>query len=77
MIKKFNDLFEVNTTDTIGTAVLKGATKGYIQGVLAAGLGLGVLAIGILTISSDSESEETEEELKDELDKEPQDGITI
>lgn len=71
MMKKINNLFEVNNQDTIGTALLKGATKGYIQGALAAGLGLGVLAIGVFVLSSDEESteeEKIEEDLEDTIE---------
>lgn len=69
MMKKFNELFEVNTNDTLGTALMKGATKGYIQGVLAAGLGLGVLAVGVMAISNKEESEETEEDFNEQMKK--------
>ena len=70
MMRKINNLFEVNTNDTLGTAILKGAVKGYAQGVLAAGLGLGVLVIGVMVISNKKESTELEEELTNELDEE-------
>lgn len=70
MIEKFNKLFETNNNDTLGTALLKGATKGYLQGVLAAGLGLGVLAVGVMMISNDEESsEEEEKELNEQMIK--------
>lgn len=69
MIKKINNLFEVNGNDTVGTALLKGATKGYIQGALAAGLGLGVLAVGVMVISNKEESEEMEEDFNEQMKK--------
>lgn len=70
MMKKINNLFEVNSSDTIGTALLKGVTKGYLQGVVAAGVGLGALAVGVMILSNNDESEEVKEEELD-LDGEP------
>lgn len=72
MMKKINNLFEVNNQDTIGTALLKGATKGYIQGALAAGLGLGILAIGVFALSNDEESTEEEEKIEEDLEDTPE-----
>lgn len=66
MIKKFNELFAVTEKDTLGTALVKGVTKGYIQGVVAAGIGLGVVAIGVIAISKDGDSEEVEEEITED-----------
>lgn len=71
MMKKITNLFEVNANDTMGTALLKGVTKGYLQGTLAAGLGLGVLAVGYMIVSNREESdEETEEEFQERVNME-------
>ena len=40
----FKNPFEVTENDTLGSALLKGIAEGYIKGVAAGGLGLGVLA---------------------------------
>jgi len=61
--------FEVNEKDTLGTALLKGAAEGYIKGTLAAGLGLGVLALVGLAVSKMDNSKEDEETLNEELDE--------
>ena len=62
--------FEVNENDSLGTALLKGAAEGYIKGTLAAGLGLGILALGVMAISKKDDSNEEEEKSNDDLDKE-------
>lgn len=71
---KITNLLEVNTNDTLGTAVVKGAVKGYLQGVLATGVAIGALAVGVKILSDMAEvnSDEKIEEEQDieDLDKE-------
>ena len=64
MINKFNELFEVKAHDTLGTAVIKGATKGFIQGTVVSGIGIGIVAISVKLISNRFES--TEEDIIEE-----------
>lgn len=59
------NLLEVNKFDTLGTAFLKKATKGYFKGVLAAGAGLGALAVGYKVLADKAE-ENSEKQLKEE-----------
>lgn len=69
----FKNPLEVNAGDTIGTAILKGVTVGYVKGVLAAGVGLGALAIGIKVLSDkseeNSEPEKEEEDINEQMKK--------
>lgn len=69
LINKINNLLEVTNQDTVGSAFLKSATKGYLQGVVASGIGLGVLVIGYKAISNKKESVEEEESINDEIRK--------
>jgi hypothetical protein len=64
----FNNPLEVNENDTLGTAFVKNATKGYLKGVLAAGLGLSVLAYGVKRASKKKEPEKKEEDINEELE---------
>lgn len=73
---EFKNPLEVNENDTLGTAILKGAVEGYVKGVLAAGAGLAIFAVGVSVLSSkveeDSEpekEEETEEDVNEQLQK--------
>lgn len=73
---EFKNPLEVNENDTLGTAVLKGAVTGYVKGVLAAGAGLGLFALGVTLLSSKAEEdsepekeEEKEEDINEQLEK--------
>lgn len=71
---KINNPFEVKPEDTLGVALIRGVAKGYLQGMVTAGIGLGVLAIGVKTLEKYGvkKPEEIEEEKIDveEMDEE-------
>lgn len=72
MIKKFNELFEVNAQDTLGDAIIKGATKGFIQGAIGSAIGIGVFAIAIKVVENNYGTSDTEEEIEDDLEDTPE-----
>jgi hypothetical protein len=80
-MKKFKNPLAVNENDTIGSAIIKGAAEGYIKGTLVGLVSLGVLTVGLVTISKFAESDEeevkpedNEKELED-LEKELEERI--
>lgn len=64
----FKNPLEVKDEDSLGVSVIKTATSNYIKGTLAAGAGLGVIALIGWTISKKVESEKEED--KEVLDEE-------
>jgi hypothetical protein len=68
---KFKNPLEVNGDDTFGTAFVKKMTDGYVKGALAAGAGLGILAVVVRKISKKSKnSKKKVEKTKDkDVDK--------
>jgi hypothetical protein len=59
----FKNPLAVNENDTLGDAIIKGLTEGYIKGTLAAGAGLGVTALVIKAFSKKGNSKKKEEEI--------------
>jgi hypothetical protein len=56
----FRNPLKVNEGDTLGQAFVKGATSNYLKGTLAAGAGLGVLAIVVNKFSKKKNSSKKE-----------------
>lgn len=69
MINKMTNLFEVKEQDSIGTAVIKGATSGFLKGFAASSIGLVTFVVGIKALEyyvDNSQEEEEEEEIEEQ-----------
>lgn len=65
----FTNPLALKEEDTIGMAVLKGATEGYLKGMVVSGLGLCVLAVigkAVSKKAENSKKKEDEEIIEDE-----------
>lgn len=58
----FTNPLALKENDTLGTAVLKGLTEGYLKGMLASGLGLCALAVVNKAVSKKVKNSKSEEE---------------
>ena len=68
MLNKVKDLVEVKTEDTFATAIVKGAVKGYAEGMATLTIGFGTIVIGTLALSKYIESQKEEEEIEEETE---------
>jgi hypothetical protein len=64
----FKNPFAIKESDTVGDAVIKGMTEGYVKGTIASGIGLGVVVLLIKGISKKGKNSEQKKviELTDE-----------
>lgn len=66
----FKNLLEVNENDTVGDAIIKSMTGGFVKGTLTAGIGLGVAVVLIKTVSKKGSSKKKEEKnTEEEIEK--------
>ena len=80
MMKSLKNVFEVTEQDGLGTAIIKGAGKGYLQGMLYSTIGLAVTVVGVKAIESYVEDRKLEERIDnlksaDEIIEETQDEL--
>lgn len=78
----FKNPFAVKESDTVGDAVIKGMTEGYIKGVASAGVGVGAIVLLIKAFSKKGNSKKkeevkelTEEEVEKAINEESADSI--
>lgn len=67
---KFKNPLAVTENDTVGSAILKGVTEGYLKATAVGLVGLGTLAYGLRKLNDIAENSEEPEEVKTEEDQE-------
>lgn len=64
----FKKLFEVNENDTVGTALWKGLTEGYVKSTLGVISGLGVAGLIVFGAKRNSEKKKVKENIDEKVE---------
>lgn len=58
---KITNLLKITEEDTIGSAIIKGAATAYVKTTVTGLIGLGVITVGVITLTNMKEPEEEKE----------------